>query len=310
MKTYLLIFLATAVASILVPVTVSWEIDPFRIHHSLVGEFGMQPNSRIYKFNYLSKSCRQYNAYFTGDSRAEILPADALGPLPGLRFYNFGAPLDNIESAASRLRALIRMGCPISAIVAGESVDLVTSRGDGSLLNAESPTVSGENPLRFYASFYLSPQALLYYIATGASDWPPHFRFHPDGHVDYLGTVKTAAGMAGPPCVPTRPDANGAALFSRRLATYRELARMSQELHFRVVVWVVPVGTWNDGLELVPEVHDYLEQLRHIPNIAVIEAQRQTPLLSDFRNWTDCVHFHPNVFEALVAPGVAQALKE
>jgi hypothetical protein len=309
MKSYISIFLATACICIVSSVAASWLIDPYRIHHPVLGEFGVQPNSRVYKFNYLSRSCGQYNAYFTGDSRAEILAADALGSLPGIRFYNFGAPLDNIESAANRLRVLMRMGCPVSAVVAGESVDLVTSRAEGSLLNAESPAVSGQNPLAFYARFYLSAQSLLYYVASGASNWPPHFRFHQDGHVEYLDSSKTAGGLAGLPCVPTRPDANGRDLFTRRLAAYRELARTAEERQFRLIVWIVPVGIWNSGLQNVPEVRDYLQQLRSIPNISVIEADRQTPLLSDFRNWTDCVHFHANVFEALVAPAVAQALQ-
>ena len=54
----------------------------------------------------------------------------------------------------------------------------------------------------------------------------------------------------------------------------------------------------------------YISELRQIAGLSLVESDRNSPLLSDFRQWHDCNHFHRAVFDQLVAPGVAKLLRE
>jgi hypothetical protein len=58
-----------------------------------------------------------------------------------------------------------------------------------------------------------------------------------------------------------------------------------------------------------PAIRDFLRQLRVIADLPVIEADRQSPLLADFRAWHDCGHFRREVFDQLVAPEVTRLLQ-
>src|SRR5882724_2313694 len=135
MKTYLSIFVVAATFAAAGLIAANWILDPYRIVHAPAGTTTFQPNSRVYKFEYLSRHCLDYNSYFVGDSRAQILTGYDLRNVAGRHFYNFDAPRDEITSIVRRLKLLIRAGCPISAVVAGESVDIESDNTQPSLLN-------------------------------------------------------------------------------------------------------------------------------------------------------------------------------
>src|SRR5580698_6673395 len=158
MAAYLRTFVLAAAAAAVCLISANAILDPYRILHAAIGELRFQPNSRVYKLEYLSRHCFDYNAYFVGDSRAHILTGEDLENVAGRRFYNLSAPRDEINSIVRRLRFLIGAGCPVSVVIAGESVDVVSDGKDTSLLDTESPLISGESRLSFLGKFLFSSQ--------------------------------------------------------------------------------------------------------------------------------------------------------
>jgi hypothetical protein len=312
MRTYLSILLSVAAMTVLCAIAASMIVDPYRIVHPLIGEYPFTPNSRVPKVTFLSHSCSQYDSYFAGDSRSQILSESNLGNVQGRRFYNLAATADDIVSIVRRLNFLIGRGCPISAVVVGESIDILldeSARTAGSLLLSENPAVSGENRISFYSKYFLSAQALITYVRFVYQHPSRHEIYYPDGHADYLWEMKDGMPFALAPCRgPTKLGVAERKLLFAKLPGYRAIAGMSDRYHFKVIVWIVPLNKWESDLFDDPAVKDYLQQLHAIPKLSVVEADRDSPLLSDFHNWHDCRHFHRMVFDQLVAPAASSFL--
>jgi len=313
MKTYLFIFLAAASSMVFCAIAVSVVIDPYRIVHPLIGRFYLEPNSRVSKVKYLSRNCYQYDSYFVGDSRSAVLSERDLANVQGRRFYNFATLSDDIESIVRRLKFVIGKGCPISTVVVGESIDaLLDEPGKKaySLLLSEHPDVSGENRIAFYSKYFLSAQALISFGRAMHLNASPIVSYYPDGHADYLFGMEDGTAFALQRCQGGALQASDRKLLFDRLPGYREIAKMSLRYHFKVIVWIAPLNTWRSRFLDDPIVKDYLQELRAIPNLPVVEADRNSPLLWDFHNWHDCGHFRAVIFDQLVAPGISWLLKD
>jgi hypothetical protein len=311
MKAYLYILLTVATTMVLCAVAASVIVDPYRIVHPLIGEFSFEPNSRVSKVTYLTHSCSLYDAYFVGDSRSMTLSESDLGDVQGRRYYNFSTLADDIESIVRRLNFLIGKGCPISAVIVGESIDVLMDESEKNayfLLLSENPAVSGENRIAFYSRYFLSAQALTAYARAVHRNPTAHDIYYPDGHADYLFGMEDGTAFALPRCGARKlGDADRKMLFAR-LAGYRQIASMSVRDNFKVIVWIAPLNAWEGRLFDDPVVRDYLQQLRAIPNLPVVEADRNSPLLSDYHSWHDCGHFRRTVFDQLVAPAASRLL--
>jgi hypothetical protein len=307
MRTYLHILLAVAAAAILCSVGASMLVDPYRVVHPLIGEMSFEPNTRVSKLEFLSANCARFDRYFAGDSRSIILSGEDIGDARG-RFYNLAASADDIESIVRRLKFLIGHGCPVSAVVLGESIDVLIVEHANSLLLSESPAISGEGLLSFFGKYFFSAQALVTYARAMAHDASAHYIYHSDGHADYLWGMPDGAAFALPRCgTPALGNAGKERLFAK-LAAYAEIARMADRYHFKAIVWIVPLNRWAGGLLDDPVVQDYLQRLRAIANLPVIEYDGGSPLLGDFHHWHDCGHFRRTVFDQLTAPAVAALL--
>ncbi len=304
MGAYLRTFVLTAIVAAACLITFNIIVDPYRIVHAAIGTRAFEPNSRVYKLEFLSRHCTDYDSYFVGDSRAQILTGQDLDNAGGRRFYNWAAPRDEITSIVRRVQFLTGIGCPTSAIIVGESIDIVSDGNDSSLLNAESPLISGENRLAFLGKFLFSPQPLIDYWRQMIFGSPFHFKYDPDGHVEYLWRMKSPTDLAAPPCRPPLLSAAERRLLFLKLAAYRELAELSGRYHFQAIIWVTPYNSWKQQVFDDPDVRDFLSQLRSIPHLSVIDAERSSPMLSDFTLWSDCAHFRRPVFDALVAPRI------
>jgi hypothetical protein len=306
MDAYLRTFVLAAAIAVAGLVSANVILDPYRILHAAVGALNFQPNSRVYKLEFLSRHCTDYDAYFVGDSRAHILAGQDLGNIGGRRFYNLAAPRDEITSIVRRLRYLIGKGCPVSAVIAAESIDIVSDGKDTSLLNTESPLISGESRLSFLGKFFFSSQPLVDYLTTLGS--PFHFMYGADGHVEYLWRMKSPADLAAPSCRPPRLSEVDKQLLFLKLPAYRELADLAVRNHFQAIVWITPFNAWKQQVFDDPDVRRFFSELRSIPHLSVLDADRTSPMLSDFTLWTDCLHFRPPFFDELVAPPILRLL--
>jgi hypothetical protein len=311
MKTYICILLTVAAMTLLCAIAASLIVDPYRIVHPLIGEFVFEPNSRVSKVTFLSDNCSQYDSYFVGDSRSMPLSERDLGSIQGRGFYNFAMPADDIESIVNRLKFMIKKDCPISAIVVGESLDVFMDeikKGTDSLLYSENPAVSGENRMAFYSKYFLSAQALITYFREMHQKSSPYDIYYLDGHADYLFAMEDGAGFALPWCEARKLGTAYEKVLSGKLLGYREIAEMADQYHFKVIVWIAPLNKWESSLFDDPIVDAFLQQLRAIPHLSVVDADRRSPLLSDFHYWHDCRHFRRTVFDQLVAPTVSEYL--
>lgn len=308
MRTYLSILLGVAALTVLGVVAVSLSLDPYRIVHDLPGAYVFEPNTRVSKVSYLAQKCSAYDAYIVGDSRSAILNGDDMGEIAGRRFFNLAAQADDIVSIVRRLNFLIAKRCPISAVVIGESVDVVIGEAPDSLLKTENPSVSGENRLAFYAKYFLSVQALMTYAEILRGHPAPRYVYHPDGHVDYMWGMSDSGEFQRARCGSGKLGDQERQSLLVKLEGYREIARMSARYNFRTIIWIAPLNKWQSSLLDDPFIKDYLNALRAIPNLAVIDAERGSPLLADFHAWHDCEHFRRIVFDQLVAPAAAELL--
>jgi hypothetical protein len=309
MRRYVSIVLSVAAAIVLCAVAISLALDPYRIVHPLLGEFTFEPNSRVSKVSFLSHACSDYNAYFVGDSRSATLSQRDLAPVSDLKFYNFSTPADDISSIVRRIRFLLDRGCPVSALVVEESIDVLLDAdelGSYSLLLSENPRVSGENRAAFYSRYFLSAQSLTTYFSARRRDPVTHDIYFPDGHADYLWSMRDGSSFLLQRCgIPTF-TAGQLSLLADKLSGYRQLAQLSAQYHFKSVVWIAPLNHWEGGVLLDPQIAGFLHQLHAIPGLSVVEPDWNSPMLANFRSWHDCGHFRREVFDELLAPSVAR----
>lgn len=311
MKRYAWVLSLVSLTIILSTVVFSMAVDPYCIVHPLLGKFTFLPNNRVPKLQFLAKSCANYDAYFVGDSRSATLSERDLSNTHGHRFYNLSTPSDDIASISRRLQFLLDRGCRISALIVDESVDVLLDDRESNaygLLLSESPMISGENRLAFYSQYFLSIQSLTTYYGARHLQPVPHQVYYPDGHADYLWGMQDGSPFLLPRCgVPslTRDQRN---LLPARLAGYREFAQLAQRHHIRTIVWFAPVNRWESGILDDPDIVAFRRELQAIPGLSVVEADRDSPLLSDFRDWHDCGHFRREVFDQLLAPTISQLL--
>jgi hypothetical protein len=316
MKTYISIFLAAALTTLLCFVTASVIIDPYSIVHPLLGEYDFEPNSRVAKVAFLSGNCSRFDSYFLGDSRSAILTGRDLGDIDGRRFYNLSSPSDDIDSIVRRLNWLIRSGCPISTVIVNESIDGLLNdreRRKYGLLLGEAPAVSGENRVSFYSRYFLSAQALTEYVFAGRRKprRRASFFYYPDGHTDYLWEMKDNSDFALARCGGGQTlQAGSRKELLSRLPGYRNIAALAALNHFKVIVWIAPLNTLGSTLLDDPDVENFVRQLRAVPSLPLVEADRNSALLSDFRAWHDCGHFRPAVFDELLAPAVSRLMRQ
>jgi hypothetical protein len=309
MRGYLAILGLTAILAIVCCIVANVVADPFRILHSAVGIFSFQPNDRVAKAAFLSRNCTAYSGYIMGDSRSEILNGSDLGT-NGERFYNYSVPRDGIEGILRRVEFLTRRSCPLSTLLVGESIDVLSDETDENLLMTDSPLVSGENQLSFYAKFFFNSQTLVSYVRDR---WPhrvSHYIYYPDGHVDYLLELRSPSDLSRPNCGAVQSVVMQKQSMVRKLSAYRMLAELSSRNHFRVILWITPFNKLKSALFDEPVAQEYLTQLRAIPNLSVVEADRDSPLLSDYTAWYDCMHFRHVVFDQLISPAVSQLISE
>ena len=312
MKTYVVVLLAVAVTAILCVMAANIIIDPYNVVHPLLGEYYFEPNSRVPKVAWLSKNCFRYDSYFVGDSRSGTLSAPDLRDAGDRRFYNLSTPADDIASIVRRLKFLIDNGCPISTVIAAESIDVlldVEEKESYSLLLRESPEVSGENRLAFYARFFLSPQALTTYFRSVGWRRTPRDFYYADGHVDYYWSMRDGSDFELARCRAPGGQVHASKQLSARLAGYRDLAALAAKQNFKLIVWIAPLNKARSALQDDPEISDFLARLRDIQNLRLVQADRDSPLLADFRAWHDCGHFRRTIFDQLVAPELSQLLK-
>lgn len=308
MGAYLRTFALAAVAAAACLISANMILDPYRIVHAAVGKRTFQPNSRVFKLEFLSRHCVDYDTYFVGDSRAHILTGEDLENAGGRRFYNLAAPRDEVTSIVRRLKFLIGAGCPISTVIAAESIDIVSDGKDTSLLNTESPLISGESRLSFLGKFFFSSQPLVDYLGQVIFGSPFHFLYDPDGHVEYLWRMKSPMDLKAPACRPPPLSEVEKRLLFLKLPAYRELADLSVRNHFQAIVWITPYNSWKQQVFDDPDVRRFISQLRSIPHLSVVDVERNSPMLSDFSLWTDCGHFRRPVFDELVAPRILRLL--
>jgi hypothetical protein len=174
---------------------------------------------------------------------------------------------------------------------------------------SENPAVSGENRIAFYSRYFLGAQALDTYVRGLHRDPPHRDIYYSDGHADFLWGMEDGTEFALSRCNASKLKITDSKLLLAKLAGYREIARLSDRYHIKTIVWIAPLNKWEAGFLDDPAIQDFLKQLRAIPGLPVIEADRDSPLLSDFRNWHDCGHFRRIVFDQLMAPGVSRLLR-
>jgi hypothetical protein len=311
MKTYVAVLLAVAIAAILCVMAANIIIDPYNVVHPLLGQYYFEPNSRVPKVAWLSKNCFRYDSYFVGDSRSGTLSASDLREAGDRRFYNLSTPADDISSIVRRLKFLLGNGCQISTVIAAESIDVlldVEEKESYSLLLRENPDVSGENRLAFYARFFLSPQALTTYFSSVGWRRTPRDFYYADGHVDYYWSMRDGSDFALARCRAPGGEVHAGKQLSAKLAGYRELAALADRQKITLIVWIAPLNKARSALQDDPEISDFLARLREIKNLRLVQADRDSPLLADYRAWHDCGHFRRTVFDQLVAPEISPLL--
>jgi hypothetical protein len=309
MRSYLTILAATAMLTVVVTSFASWILDPYSIAHPLAGKVFMQPNDRAAKTSFLAKDCRQFDSYILGNSRSEILKGSQFADA-GARFYNLSAPVENIGLSLAQLEFLFRNGCPVTELLVGESVDVLAEPPPDGLAQMQHPLITGDNLLLFYGRYFLGPQgAIAHFRAKFSASSRPMF-YYSDGHIDYLWEMQSNADYANPICRISPLSAQQKIDLYGRLPQYRKLASLAAQHHVKVVVWLTPLSKARSIVLDDPDVSRYISELHQIVGLSVLEADRESPLLSDFHQWHDCYHFHRQVFDQLVAPGVAKLLRE
>ncbi len=312
-KRYGIVLLIVTLGILLCGIGISVTLDPYRIVHPLVGEFAFQPNSRVSKLRYLARDCHTYNAYYVGSSRSGPLTGqDLTASGVALRFYNLSTPVDSAPAIVRRVKWLLDQGCPLSALVVEEPLNILPDIGeanDNRLLLSESPSVSGESWVAFYGRFFLSAQPLITYVSVRKRS-PLRRFYYPDGHVDYLWTLHDDTGFLGA-CHAISFDPSQPGLLNAKLSAYRELAQLAVDRRFAAIVWISPMNRAEATQVLAyPQIAGFLRELRTIPHLSVVEPNWTSPILADYRAWHDCGHFRPEVFDQLLAPGVSQALRD
>jgi hypothetical protein len=259
--------------------------------------------------NYLTHACSDYNAYFVGDSRSATLRQQDLAPVSDLKFYNFSTPADNISSIVRRIRFLLDRGCPLSALVVEESIDVLLDASEVrsySLLLSESPQLSGENRAAFYSRYFLSAQSLTTYFSARRRDPVTHDIYFPDGHADYLWSMRDGSSFLLQRCGRPSFTPGQLSLLAAKLSGYQQLAQLAEQYHFRTVVWIAPLNHWESAVLLDPQIAAFLHRLHAVPGLVVLEPDWNSQMLADFRSWHDCGHFRREVFDELLAPSVAR----
>lgn len=308
MRSYLTILAATATLTVVVTSFASWILDPYYIAHPLAGKVFMQPNDRAAKTAFLAKDCRQFDSYMLGNSRSQILKGSQFAA--GARYYNLSAPGEDIGQSLEQLEFLFRIGCPVSALLVAESIDVLAHPGPDWLTQMKHPLISGDNLLLFYGRYFLGPQgAITYFRSKFSASSRPMF-YYSDGHMDYLWEMQSNADYAIPFCRTSRLSTQQKIDLYGRLPQYRKLASLAAQHHVKVVVWLTPLSKARSIVLDDPDVSRYISELHQIVGLSVLEADRNSPLLADFHQWHDCNHFHRPVFDQLVAPGVAKLLRE
>jgi hypothetical protein len=313
MRSYLTILAAAAALTAVVTSFASWMLDPYGIAHPLAGKVLMQPNDRASKTAFLAKACRQFNSYVLGNSRSQILQGSQFADAGAARYYNFSAPGEDIGQDLEQLEFLFRRGCPVSALLVAESVDVFDvfgHPGRDALNQIRHPLITGDNLLLFYGRYYLGPQGAIAFFRSKHSPRLRPMFYYPDGHLDYLWEMQSDADYTLPVCRISRLSAQQKIDLYGRLPRYRKLASLAAQHHVKVVVWLTPLSKARSIVLGDPDVSRYIRELNQIVGLSVFEADRDSPLLSDFHQWHDCSHFHRLVFDQLVAPGVAKLLNE
>jgi hypothetical protein len=312
MRSYLTILAAAATLTVVVTSFASWILDPYGITHPLAGKVFMQPNDRASKTAFLAKECSLFDSYILGNSRSQILQ-DSQFAGAGTRFYNFSAPGEDIGQILEKIEFLFRNGCPVSALLIAESVDVFDAPGHpgrDALSQIRHPLITGDNLLLFYARYFLGPQGAITFFRSKRSPRLRSMFYYPDGHMDYLWEMQSDAGYTLPACRISTLSAQEKIDLYGRLPEYRRLAALAAQHHVKVIVWLTPLSKVGSIVLRDPDVSRYMNELRQIGGLSVLESDRDSPLLADFHQWHDCSHFHRSVFDQLVAPGVAKLLRE
>jgi hypothetical protein len=310
MRAYLIILAAAAWFTVIITSLASWMLDPYRIGHPLAGELLLQPNDRAPKTAFLAKNCRQFDSYIIGNSRTQILKGSEIaGSDTAARYYNLGAPAEEIGQSLERIEFLFKRGCPVSILLMAESIEILAHPNPASLQQMEHPFITGGNLLLFYGRYFLGPQGAVNYVRSRFIPTSRPMFYYLDGHMDFQWEMKSDAEYSIPICVTTRLSPDDKMMLFDRLPKYRKLASLAAEHHVKVVVWLTPLSKARSIALDDPDVDRYIAELRRIPGLSVFEADRNSPLLSDFQQWHDCSHFHREVFDQLVAPGVTKLLE-
>jgi hypothetical protein len=309
MRAYLIILAATATLTVVVTSFASWILDPYYIVHPLAGKVFMQVNDRAAKTAFLARNCRQFDSYILGNSRSEVLTSSEFAAA-GARYYNLSAPGEDIGQSLEQLQFLLGIGCPVSTLLVGESIEILEHPGPDWLTQMSHPLISGDNPLAFYGKYFLGPHGAISYFRSRFFPGSKLMFYYPDGHLDYLWSMQNDANDAIPLCRMSRLSAQQKIDLFHHLPQYRELASLAAQHQVKVVVWLTPLHKARAIVLDDPDVNRYIGELRQIAGLNVVEGERDSPLLADFHQWHDCSHFRRQVFDQLIAPGVAKLLRE
>ena len=249
-----------------------------------------------------------FDSYILGNSRSQIVRGGQFAD-PGARYYNLSAPGEDIGQSLEQLEFLFRSGCSVSALLVSESVDVFGHPGPDWLTQIRHPLISGDNLFLFYGRYFLGPQGAIAYFRSKFSGSSQPMFYYPDGHTDFLWEMQSDSDHAMSFCRTSRLSAQQKIELFGRLPLYRKLAFLAAQHQIKAVVWLTPLSKARSIVLDDPDVTRYISELRQIAGLNILEADRNSLLLSDFHLWYDCSHFQRLVFDQLVAPGVAKLLR-
>ena len=160
-KIWLINFLISFLFAGLLVVGFNYCTDYYKIFGHNLKTFIREPNQAFVKVNYILHNKDKYDSFILGSSRVGYIDPTKI---PGGKFYNFtyaeGIPAEHIGI----IKTLLKKGVKIKNIWIGLdefSYRLNPEKHLNDLLKIPYPAVTGENWLKFYATYLFLPPRLL-----------------------------------------------------------------------------------------------------------------------------------------------------
>ena len=295
MKKFIIKVLVFLIIVAIIPMTISYVVDPFNVFHALnIRGNGVEPNKNFVKMNYILNNPDKFDSYVFGSSRVGNIHVNNMW---GYKAYNMTYSECVPKEILSNVKTLINNGIYPKEIFVGVDNLSYTIDPESHMNASNAPyELSLDNPIKFY-SYYLDPavsfSSYISIIRDHKVDDSYGYRFYEFGWNSDYGDNDTAYDFNN-----AKPSTGSDYRLEETLDEIKELVELCNDNNIKIAIFTNPMYYVTYDESVKQNYFEFLKGLSEITEFCNFSGYNAISVNSE--NWIDNSHYTAEVSDMVL----------